>query len=529
MSPPATRVPEASPWAPLRSRAFRWLWVGVLVGYIGFWMQTVGAQWLLVENLNAGGVVALVQTAATLPVMLLALPAGVLADVFDRRWVLFAVQVYVFLVAGSLALLTATGQMTAPLLLAYTFLLGLGGAVQLPAWQAVLPELVPRSQLGAATRLEMVGVNVGRSIGPALAGLVIALAGVPLVFALNAFSVLLFAAVLVRWRRRPPDAETRRERFLPALRAGGRYVWFEPVVRRILLRTVLLIGPGSVLWALLPLVAREQLGVGAGGYGLLFAALGVGAIATVVVGGRLRARLPTNRLLAAAGIAYAVALLVLVLVPTVIAALPALVLAGLAWTTAISTLNAELQLFLPTWVRARGLAVYLVTFTGALAIGSVVWGTVTALVGVRETFLIAAVVMLAGVGVGLLRRLPQPGATEGKAADYWTEPRLAFDPEAEGGPIVVRIEYTIAPDDEADFLRAMERLRTSRRRTGATRWELYRDAEHPDRFVELFRVSSWEEHLRQHNGRLTVADQRVEELALGYSDPPARAAHLLPP
>ncbi len=518
----------ASPWAPLRSRAFRWLWVGVLVGYIGVWAQTVGAQWLLVENLDAGGVVALVQTAATLPVMLLALPAGVLADVFDRRWVLFAVQIYVFVTAGSLALLTVAGQMTAPLLLGFTFLLGLGGAVQLPAWQAVLPELVPRSQLGAATRLEMVGVNVGRSIGPALAGLVIALAGVPAVFALNAASVLLFAAVLLRWRRRPADPETRRERFVAALRAGGRYVWFEPVVRRILLRTVLLIGPGSVLWALLPLVAREQLGLGAGGYGLLFAALGVGAIGTVVVGGRLRARLSTNRLLAAAGTAYAAALLIIVLVPTVVAALPSLVLAGLAWTTAISTLNAELQLFLPVWVRARGLAVYLVVFTGALALGSLLWGTVTALAGVRTAFLIAAGVMLAGVAFGLVRRLPEPAGTEGRA-DYWTEPRLAFDPEADSGPIAVRIEYTIAPDDEADFLAAMERLRTSRRRTGATRWELYRDAEHPDTFVELFRVASWEEHLRQHNGRLTVADQRIEEVALGYSDPPARAAHLLPP
>ena len=528
MNRPPRGAAEASPWAPLRLPTFRWLWLGVLVGYIGVWMQTVGAQWLLVEDLDAGGVVALVQTAATLPVMLLALPAGVLADVFDRRWVLFTVQVYVLLVAGTLALLTLAGHVTAPLLLAFTFLLGLGGAVQLPAWQAVIPELVPRSQLGAATRLEMVGVNFGRSAGPALAGLVIALAGVPAVFALNAVSVILLAVLLLRWRS-SADSLGPRERFVPALRAGSRYVWFEPVVRRILLRTVLFIAPGAVLWALLPLVARNQLGLGAGGYGVLFAALGVGAIVTAVVMGRIRRRLSTNRLLAAAGMAYAVALLVLVLVPHVVAALLSLVLAGLAWTSVISTLNAELQLFLPVWVRARGLAVYLVVFTGSLAVGSLLWGQITDLVGLRTTFLVAAAVVAAGVVAGIFWRLPDTSGFTAKPAVYWPEPRVAVDPDQDGGPVVITVEYTIAPERETAYLAAMDQLRSSRRRTGATRWELYRDAERPDRFVEMFRVPSWEEHLRQHSGRLTAADQEVEEAALALSDPPARAEHLLPP
>ncbi len=526
---PAPPVAESSPWAPLRQHAFRLLWPAVLVSYLGAWMQTVGAQWLLVNTPNPGATVALVQTATTLPVMLLALPAGVLADVFDRRWLMFTVQAYVFVVAGSLAVLTATGLVTPTLMLTFTFLLGIGAAVQLPSWQSVLPEIVPRPQLGSATRLEMVGVNFGRSAGPAIAGLVIAVAGVPLVFALNAASVVFLAVALLRWRRPPTDDPPNRERFLPALRAGGRYVWHEPVVRRILVRTVLFIAPATALWALLPLVARERLGVGAGGYGALFGALGLGAIVAALVMGRVRRRLSTNRLLGAAGLVEAAALAGVVLVPGFVPALLILVFAGLAWTAVISTLNAELQLFLPVWVRARGLAVYLVVFTGSQAATSVVWGQVSTRVGVQATFLIAAGVVAAGVLAGIALSVPETGHLDREPAVYWGDARVAVEPEPDAGPVLVTVEYVVAADRQAGYLAAMDELRRSRRRTGATSWELYRDAERPDRFVEVFRVPSWDEHLRQHGGRLTADDQQVEEAALAYSDPPARAEHLLPP
>ena len=238
---------DSSPWAPFGQRAFRWLWLGVFISYIGTWMQTVGAQWLLVDSPNAAALVSLVQVANTLPVMLLALPGGVLADSFDRRWLLFTVQAYFFVVGILLAALTFAGQMPPALLLAFTFAIAIGAAVQLPAWQATIPELVPRTQLRAATRLEMVGVNVARAGGPALAGLVIARFGVPWVFALNALSVIFLAIALLFWRRPSTGSEATRERFVPALRAGGRYVWHEPVVRRILLRTALFITPGIAL------------------------------------------------------------------------------------------------------------------------------------------------------------------------------------------------------------------------------------------------------------------------------------------
>jgi MFS family permease len=526
---PVAATAESSPWAPFAHRAFRWLWIGVFISYIGTWMQTVGAQWLLVDAPNAATLVSLVQAANTLPVMLLALPGGVLADSFDRRWLLFTVQVYFFIVGILLTVLTVAGLMPPALLLAFTFAIAIGAAVQLPAWQSLIPELVPRTQLRAATRLEMVSVNLARAAGPALAGLVIAVFGVPVVFGLNAFSVVFLAVALLLWRRAPAQSDVPRERFVPALRAGGRYVWHEPVIRRILLRVMLFITPGMALWALLPLVASQRLGLGAAGYGALFGALGAGAIVAALVLGRLRNHLSTNGLLAVAGVLFAAAMVVIVLVPSFWAAMVVLVFAGLAWTGVISTLNAELQLFLPVWVRARGLAIYMVNFTGSMTVGALIWGLVAEGLGLQLTFFIAAGVMLVGVILGFFRRVPETGHLDREPAIYWGEPRLAFDPEPNAGAVLVTVEYTVAPEREAAFLEAMDRLRRSRLQTGATRWELYRDGDRPDRFVELFSVPSWEEHQRQHEGRLTVTDQGVEEAALAFSDPPPRAEHLLPP
>src|SRR5215213_9799663 len=403
-TPTSIAPAESSPWAPFRQRAFRWLWVGVLISWIGTWMQVVGAQWLLIDAPNAATVVALVQVANTLPVMLLALPGGVLADSFDRRWLLFTIQVYFFLVGALLAALTFAGLMPPALLLAFTFTLAIGAAVQLPSWQATLPELVPRNQLRAAARLEMVGVNVARSVGPALAGLVIASFGVPVVFALNALSVVFLAVALLFWRRSPAESQARRERFVPALRAGSRYVWHEPVVRRIMLRAALFVTPAMALWALLPLIASQHLGVGADGFGALFASLGAGAILGALLLGRLTSRFSTNAILIGAGILYAAALAVIILVPSFLAALATLVLSGLGWMAITSTLQAELQLILPGWVRARGIALYTMTFMGSQTAGALLWGLVADRVGLRPAILAAAVVVLAGVGAGLVWR-----------------------------------------------------------------------------------------------------------------------------
>src|SRR5215217_5152264 len=319
-------VAESAPWAPFRNRAFRWLWIGVLISWTGTWMQTLGAQWLVVDQPNAAALVSLVQAAITLPVMMLALPGGVLADSFDRRWLLFVIQVYFFVVGILLAVLTAAGQMPPALLIAFTLLLGAGAAVQLPTWAATVPELVPRTQLRAASRLDLVSVNVSRAVGPALAGVVIAhFGGVPVVFALNAASVVFLAVALLLWRRSSP-APSRRERFVPALRAGGRYVWHEPVVRRILLRAILFVAPAMGLWALLPVIASQHLRVGADGFGALFAALGTGAIVGALLLGRLKNSMSINGILTAGAVLYAAALAVIIFVPSFPIALATLVL-----------------------------------------------------------------------------------------------------------------------------------------------------------------------------------------------------------
>src|ERR1700730_10038157 len=353
--PPASGVPASAPaaaadssaWAPLRQRAFRWLWLGVLITWTGTWMLNAGAQCLVVDAPNAAALVSLVQAASTLPVMLLAVAGGVLADSFDRRWLLLTVQAYVFIVGILLAVLTAAGQLPPALLLAFTFALGAGGALRLPAWGATIPELVPRTQLRAASRLDLVSVNVSMAIGPALAGLVIAhLGGVPVVFALNAVSVLFLAIALLSWRRPRAGLGNGREHFVPALRAGGLYVWHDPVVRRILFRAIIFIAPATALWALLPVIASRRLGLGADGFGALFGALGVGAIVGALVLGRVRTPLSTNGTLGAAGLLYAAALAVIILVPSFPAALATLVFAGVRWTFATSTLQAELQLVL---------------------------------------------------------------------------------------------------------------------------------------------------------------------------------------
>jgi len=522
-----TSEKAVSTWAPLRIGIFRALWLAVLVSNIGTWMQTVGAQWLLVNQPHASILVSLVQTADMLPDVLLAYVGGVLADTFDRRWLLIIVQGCQVIIGLVLTILTIVGQMPPALLLTLTFLLGAGSAFSTPAYQALIPDLVPRPQLQSASALGSINVNLARAVGPAIAGLLITRAGVGAVFAINTATFLVFGLVVAAWH--PPADMTAPfpERFIPALRAGGRYVRYAPVVRRILVRSALFLVPASALWALLPLVATERLGLGANGYGLLLGALGVGAIAGAFTLPRIRARLSSNLMLLAASIIYAAALVVLVLVPNAVVILVVLIPTGIAWIAVLSSMNAAMQLFLPAWVRARGLSVYQMVLFGAQAGGAVIWGVIAGPAGLGTTFLIAAGVMIAGVATIRLWPLLDTRGMDRSLAVYWPEPHLVFDPDSQDGPVLVTSTYTIAPENEQRFLQTMSRVRKSRLRTGAVEWGLYRDGEAANRFVEFFVVLSWEEHLRQHNERLTGVDRQYEEQADALSDPPPLTTHLL--
>jgi MFS family permease len=518
---------ETSAWAPLQDKVFRGLWIGVLASNAGTWMQTVGASWRLVHEPDAATYVSLVQTATMLPVLLLALPSGTLADTFDRRRLLLGVQLGLFAVAAALTALTAADRMPPALLLVFTFLLGVGQALTLPTWQAVIPEVVPRDELAAASALGAVNTNLARSAGPAVAGLIVAHAGVPVVFGLNAVSFAVFAAALIRWRRPPQGGTTHAERFGPALRAGGRYVRYSPVVRRTLLRVLLFVLPGSVVWGLLPLVADRELGMGPSGYGVLLAALGVGAILGALLMPRIRERVPPNRLLILSGTVYAAALLIVALVPYAMAVVPALVVAGLAWMAQVSRMNASMQLFLPNWVRARGFAVYQVVFAGGQAFGAFAWGQVTQAWGLRAAYLAAAAFMV--LGTATVRWLPLREQTGDRSpAAYWPEPHLMLEPHLDEGPVLVTATWRVKPENRAAFVAAMQAVRRSRQRTGATRWGLFRNGEHAGDFVEVYLVPTWEEHLRQHEGRLTTSDEREEEHAVALAEGPATVTHLLP-
>jgi MFS family permease len=523
-----TQVSAPSPWAPLQVKAFRALWIAVLVSNIGTWMQTVGAQWLLVRQPGAATLVALVQTAATLPVVLLALPSGVLADILDRRRLLIGVQLFQVAVGVALTVLTVAGQMPPALLLVFTFALGAGAALTAPAYQALIPELVPRSQLGSAAALSSVSVNLARAVGPAVAGLLVARVGVAAVFALNTLSFLFFAVVLMTWRHALDESTAPPERFVAALWAGGRYVRHAPVVRRILLRSALFVLPASALWALLPVVASQRLGLNADGYGLLLGALGVGAVGGAFLLPHIRTHLSTNMLLLAASLAYALAMAVLVLIDNVPVVALVLLPAGMAWLAVLSTVNASMQLFLPGWVRARGLSTYQVVVFGSQAAGGLVWGLLAQRTSLVVALLVAALVLLVSAATIPVRPLMDTAGLDRSTAVYWPEPQLALVPEPDVGPVRVSITYTVPPEREGAFIEAMDDVRRSRRRTGATRWELFRQGEEPHRFLETYTVPSWQEHLRQHEGRLTGYDQEAEERAVALSDTPPVVVHLLP-
>ncbi|NMH91707.1 MFS transporter [Pseudonocardia bannensis] len=502
-----------SVWAPLRVRAFRMLWFAQLGSMLGTWMQTVGAQWMLVDEPSAETLVAMVQVAAMLPMLLLALPAGALADIMDRRRLLIGVQTFQVCVGVGLTALTLADRMPPALLLIFTFLLGSCMALTLPAYQALVQELVPREQVPSAA---------------ALAGLVIAQVGAAAVFAINAAAAVAFALVLTAGRHPVGDRGALPERFTSAMRAGQRYVRNSPVVRRMLLRVVLFVLPGAAMWALLPLVASRLLGAGAAGYGLLLGALGAGAVLGADLMPRLSSRLSSNGLMLASGLAYAASLLACVLVDSLALLAVLLVPAGIAWLAVLMGVTGALQVFLPGWVRARGLSMFNIVFAFGQAGGALAWGLVARWFGLVPAFVSAAVLMAVGALTVLVWPLRDVTGWNRDPAVYWPEPDLAQEADPEVGPVVVTITYTVDEANVPAFLQAMEQVRRSRLRTGASSCELYRDGSDPARFVQVAHYRTWGEHLRQHADRLTGTDQARDAAADALAAAPPVVAHLFP-
>ena len=522
-------TPAPSAWAPLARPVFRSLWAAALVSNVGYWMQSVGAVWLIGDLSGSATLVALVQTAVSLPIVLLGLPGGAMADVLDRRRLLLATQTWMLASAAVLAVLTWLDAVTPWVVLLLTFSLGLGNAANAPAWQAIIPELVESGELPSAVALNSVGFNVGRAIGPALGGLLVAVAGPEAVFAVNAVSFLGVLAVLARWRREPQDTLGAGEQILGAIEAGARYVRFAPALRSVLVRTALFVLPASALWALLPVVTRERLGLGATEYGVLLGGLGVGSIAGAFVLPRLRRRVPIDLRVIVATVLFAAATLALAVLRSVPVLWLAMAFGGVAWLVTMTSFNVATQTAVPRWVRARALALYLFVLQGSLALGSVVWGALAARSGAGWALLAAAACFGLGVVAALRFRLRGIGALDLSPA-VRPEPAAAIDPEPEDGPVLVLVEFRIDPSRAAEFVRAMRGLRRVRRRDGAYRWGVFGDVADPARYLETFVVRSWAEHLRQHE-RFTAEDLSVRERAYAFhvGDERPRVSHFIHP
>ena len=383
-SPKAPTVATIGAFAPLKVKLFRALWIASLISSIGGWMQTVGAQWFLVESHSDAALVALIQTASAAPFLILGIPSGVLGEFVNRRKLLIVVQASLVTVGVILSVVTLVGGLTPWLLLAFTFLLGAGSAIQGPAYQALVPEIVSRPLIPSAAALSSIGVNIARSIGPAIAGLAVAAIGIPFVFALNALSFAVFLVVLIAWRGYTPPVR-RPEPFIEATRAGIRYVWNAGVVRRVMVRLALFIVPASALWALLPLIASQQLGLDSNGYGLLLGAVGVGSVGGAFVIPKARAKLGSNVTVMIASAVFGAVTVVSALSQSLPLTLVVLVFGGVGWIAVIASLNGSVQAFLPAWVRSRGLSVYQLVLFGSTAGGSAIVGAVAQGVGVVPT------------------------------------------------------------------------------------------------------------------------------------------------
>jgi MFS family permease len=489
------------------------LFIAQLVSNVGLWMQTVGAQWFLVERHSSATVIALVQTASLLPTLFLALLAGGLADLLDRRRLLIVVSTGTAVIAAVTTVLAWTDVLTPHTLLLMTFLLGCGSSLSAPAWQAIQPELVPKEQIPAASALGSVTVNGARAVGPAVGGVVVALAGPAAVFGLNTLTFVVIIGALVAWRR-PASAGVDRERLGRSVLTGVHYVQSAPIVRRIMLRSVLFAFPASALWALLPLASSQELHLGATGYGGVLGLLGAGAVGGVALYPALRRHLPPNGVLAASAVAYALGVLALALLP-IWGVLPMLVVAGAAWIGTLTTLNASLQLSLAGWVRARGMSVYLLVFMGSQALGSFAWGALASHTSLRTAFVVAAALVLAaGLSTAVVPLRPATGTLPRGVSTAWPTPTVVFGPEPEEGPVVVVRTYRVLPEAAADFDRAMVAVGRARRRTGGHSWGLYRDGVDPDLRVEQFTVPSWAELERQLHQRWTDSDHDLVTAAL---------------
>ena len=508
------RLPAAL--LPLEGPVFRGLWFAWLAANMTMWMNDVAAAWLMTTLTTSPVMVALVQTASTLPVFLLGLPSGAMADIVDRRRYFAATQLWVSLVALLIAALALAGLLTAELLLLLTFLNGIGLAMRWPVFSAIVPEVVSRAQLPSALALNGISMNLSRVIGPTVAGALLASTGTASVFVLNALLAGAAFVLILRWKSTPRASALPGERFVGAMRVGLQHVRQSPRMRAVIVRVFLFFLQASALLALLPLVALQLHGGGAGMFTLLMACMGGGAIAAALWFPRWRQRFDRDQFVVYGTLVHAASTALVALVPEIWVAVPGCFIAGMAWISTANTLAMSAQLALPNWVRARGMSIYQMALMGGSASGAALWGQVASLSSVPASIVAAAVVgplvllLTRGLSVDGGEDEDHSPARPGSAA-----PAPLVEPQPDEGPVMVTVEYLIDPSRAADFIEIMEQTRRARLRQGALSWGLFRDPAVPGRYLEYFLDETWVEHLRRLE-RFTASDVGLRERRLAF-------------
>jgi MFS family permease len=509
---PAAGNRPASPWIAFRYMTFTLVWTATVVANIGTWMYNAASGWLM-TSLNPDPLtVSLVQVASSLPMFLFALPAGALADIVDKRRFLIASEIVITAIAAMSAVLVWLDLINPSILLLFTFLLGAGAAFTAPAWQSIVPQLVPKQELAAAVASNGVGINISRAIGPALGGVVIGALGITAPFWINALSNLGVIGALLWWR--PTSSQTARlppERLASAMVIGFRHVRYNPDLRATLIRAVAFFFFASAYWALLPLVARDQIAGGPELYGILLGAIGMGAVVGAFALPWMKTTLGPDRLVAAGTLGTALCLLLLGVARHSAVGLAACAIAGVSWIAVLASLNVSVQVSLPDWVRGRGLAMFVTVFFGAMTAGSALWGQLASGLGLPLAHFVAALGAILGIAVTWPWKLQSGVGVDLAPSMHWPAPVLAIDAEPDRGPVLVTIEYRIDPEKSDAFLTAVRDLGRQRRRDGAYAWDVFEDAAEKGRFLETFMVASWLEHLRQHQ-RVTNADRIVQDV-----------------
>jgi len=511
---------------PLRVPIFRHLLIADLVSDIGTFMQNVGAAWLMVSLRAGPGYVALIQTAASLPYFLLALPAGSAGDIFDRRRLILYTEAWMVGVAFVLAVLTISGLTSPWLLLALTFALSAGDAFENPTWRAILPELVSQDDLAAASALNGIEFNLARAVGPAIAGAVIATAGVATAFVANVVSFFGVILVVAKWKRPIRNRTAPAETLTGATAAAIRYVRNSPAILTVLVRTGIVMFFTSTLFALLPSVARS-VNDSAIQYGVLLGCFGAGSIGGALIMQRLRARFSTEMIVSGGVAIVGVGIIAIARLHSLSALAPVILVSGAAWVLFISLINALVQNLAPDWVQARVLAIFSLVYMGSFALGSAVWGGVAQRRGIGLALICSGFGTVGSVILALIARLPDSTA-DLTPWNHWRMPVIAKEVGAEllEGPVLVTIEYSVVLGHEAEFIEAIRKYARTRRRNGAYQWGIYRDTEAANRFLEIFMVHSWAEHLRQHE-RQTKADREMEQLVSSYAAGEPKVRHLV--